>query len=100
MRHTPTPWIGLAALIAMFVIPFLPDSLFEGPRITKHRPRRHVCGDCGAPWTDGHTCAPEMSAADDSPPLRAELHRQKQPDIGSQPLTHRRTTIVRPWVRR
>jgi hypothetical protein len=25
-------WVGLAALVAMFVIPFLPSWLFEGPR--------------------------------------------------------------------
>jgi hypothetical protein len=52
-----TPWAGLAALVAMFVLPFLPAWLFEGPRTVKHYPRRHVCGDCGAPWTDGHVCA-------------------------------------------
>jgi hypothetical protein len=42
MPHTPTPWVGLAALLAMFVIPFLPTWLFEGPRTIKHRPRRHI----------------------------------------------------------
>ena len=31
MLHSPTPWVGLAALIAMFVLPFLPAWLFEGP---------------------------------------------------------------------
>jgi hypothetical protein len=90
MSHTPTPWVGLAALIAMFVIPFLPDWLFEGPRTTEHWPRRHVCGDCGAPWTNGHTCAPKTSAVG-YPPLRAELHRPKQPNISPRPLTDRRT---------
>jgi hypothetical protein len=50
------PWIGLAALLAMFVIPFLPSWLFEGPRTIKHRPRRRICGDCGAPWIDDHDC--------------------------------------------
>ena len=54
MLHSPTPWVGLAALIAMFVLPFLPawlfegprtvkHWLFEGPRTVKHWPRRHVC---------------------------------------------------------
>jgi hypothetical protein len=31
MPHAPMPWIGLAALVAMFVLPFLPDWLFEAP---------------------------------------------------------------------
>jgi hypothetical protein len=58
MMHTDIPWIGLVALIAMFVLPFLPQWLFEGPRTLKHHPRRHVCAECGAPWVDGHACAP------------------------------------------
>jgi hypothetical protein len=58
MMHIEVPWIGLVALIAMFVLPFLPQWLFEGPRTIKHHPRRHVCTDCGAPWVDGHACAP------------------------------------------
>jgi len=56
MSHIP--WIGLAALIAMFVLPHVPNWLFEGPRTVKHRPRRHICADCRAPWTDGHACTP------------------------------------------
>jgi hypothetical protein len=31
-----TPWAGLLALVAMFVIPFLPNWLFEGPRTVRH----------------------------------------------------------------
>jgi hypothetical protein len=31
MPDSPIPWVGLAALAAMFVLPFLPDWLFEGP---------------------------------------------------------------------
>jgi hypothetical protein len=57
------PWAGLAALVAMFVIPFLPGWLFEGPRTVKHRPVRHVCAECGAPWTAGHVCAAEPMPA-------------------------------------
>jgi hypothetical protein len=38
----------------MFVLPFLPDWLFEGPWTIKHRPRRYICGECGAPWADDH----------------------------------------------
>ena len=67
MAENPVPWIGLLALVAMFVIPFLPDWLFEGPRTVRHRPRRHVCGECGAAWTSGHVC----EAADPEPVLPA-----------------------------
>ena len=56
MDGDPVPWIGLLALVAMFVIPFLPDWLFEGSRTVRHWPRRHVCGACGADWTSGHVC--------------------------------------------
>jgi hypothetical protein len=56
MLRAGTPWIGLVALLAMFVLPFLPAWLFEGPRTIRHHPRRHVCADCGEPWTDDHTC--------------------------------------------
>jgi hypothetical protein len=79
----------LAALIAMFAIPFLPRWLFEGPRKVRHWPQRHVCAECGAPWIDGHLCAeevlvepvpvaevgvePELAAP--RPPLRGELRR-------------------------
>lgn len=67
-----TPWIGLVALIAMFVLPYVPNWLWEGPRTIKHRPRRHVCGDCNAPWTPEHTCPP---VAEIYRPLRGELRR-------------------------
>ena len=72
MGNMNTPWIGLVALVAMFVLPFLPAWLFEGPRPVKHYPRRHICGDCGAPWTQGHVCA-----VDRTPPqrLRGQLRR-------------------------
>jgi len=80
---TDIPWAGLAALIAMFVIPFLPAWLFEGPRTVRHQPIRHVCDDCGAPWTRGHLCASELPAPQvqvpeveaPEPPLRGELRR-------------------------
>jgi hypothetical protein len=69
-----TPWIGLAALVAMFAIPFLPDWLFTGPRTVKRWPRRQVCGACGAPWTDEHQCSPAPRLEADGP-VRAELRR-------------------------
>jgi hypothetical protein len=88
MPDAPTPWFGLAALIAMFAIPFLPRWLFEGPRKVRHWPQRHVCAECGAPWADGHLCAKEalvepFPVAEDAvepeleppPPLRGELRR-------------------------
>jgi hypothetical protein len=94
MRDIPIPWIGLAAVIAMFVLPFLPNWLVEGPRTTKHWPRRHICGECGAPWTHEHTCAPEAGPAG-SPPLQAEVHHPTQQDIGPRALTGKKGTIAR-----
>jgi hypothetical protein len=73
MPDTPTPWVGLAALAAMFLLPLLPDWLSEGPRTSKHRLRRHICGDCGAPWTDEHICTPRESET--RPILRGQLRR-------------------------
>jgi hypothetical protein len=69
MPHVSTPWVGLIALVAMFVLPFLPHWLFEGPRTIKHHPRRHVCAVCGAPWLEDHTCATGGE------PLRGEIWR-------------------------
>ena len=75
MGHNPVPWVGLLALVAMFVIPFLPDWIFEGPRTVRHWPRRHVCGVCGAGWTDGHVC----EVAEVEPPLAVTLERPAEP---------------------
>jgi hypothetical protein len=72
MSH-PIPWIGLAAIVAMFVLPMLPAWLFEGPRTIKRFPRRVICGECGEAWTDGHDCAVVVTRS--GPPLRVELHR-------------------------
>ena len=75
MSH-PVPWIGLAAIVAMFVLPLLPAWLFEGPRTVKRYPRRQVCGDCGERWTEDHNCALEaVPSRPPRPPLRGELHR-------------------------
>lgn len=82
------PWAGLAALVAMFVIPFLPHWLFEGPRRIKHWPSRHVCGDCGAPWTDGHACPAEPTLAAEAS-LWAELRRPEPSNPGPRSLTGR-----------
>jgi hypothetical protein len=85
------PWAGLLALLAMFVLPLLPDWLFEGPRTIKHRPRRHICGDCNTPWTDGHTCTPEPTEAE--PPIQGQLRRTMRP----AELDRRPAPISRDW---
>jgi hypothetical protein len=77
MPDTPIPWVGLAALVAMFLLPHLPEWLFEGPRTIRHRPHRHVCGDCGAPWTNGHACT--LAERERGPSLRGELRRLGPP---------------------
>jgi hypothetical protein len=76
MPRVDTPWIGLIALAAMFVLPFLPTWLFEGPRSIKHYPRRHVCAECGERWTDEHSCVTE--AVLDRPPLQGDLRRERK----------------------
>jgi hypothetical protein len=73
---TPVPWIALAALAAMFVLPWLDArGLLDGPRTIRHRPRRHVCADCEAPWQPGHQCAVWLEAARREPvvPLHPEV---------------------------
>ena len=82
-----TPWVGIVALVAMFLIPFIPAWFFEGPGTVKHRPHRHICSDCGAAWHDGHTCAPEATQAvpplpGEVRPLRGELRRLDEPPTG------------------
>ena len=68
-----TPWLALVALIAMFLLPLVPEWLFEGPRKVKHWPRQHVCGRCDEPWIDGHVCGSDRRAAPASVPV--ELRR-------------------------
>jgi hypothetical protein len=97
MRNVP--WIGLAALVAMFALPFLPDWIFEGPRTVRHRPRRHVCADCGASWSPDHECerpAPVAGPAPQGrPALRGELRRVGRSSGGySVPNRWRRSTRV------
>jgi len=76
MVRNPVPWIGLLALVAMFVIPFLPEWIFEGPRTVRHWPRRHACGVCGAGWTSGHVC----EDGDRGPVLLVTPGRRAEPD--------------------
>jgi hypothetical protein len=85
MPHAPTPWVGLAALVAMFVIPMLPNWLFEGPRTVRHHPRRHICGLCSAPWTSHHDCLAELPEV--VPSARGQLLRldgRTALELGSQ----------------
>ena len=77
MLQVDTPWIGLAALAAMFAIPFLPNWLFEGPRTIRHRPQRHICAECEAAWTPGHVCEPDDLV--DARPLQGQLERLTSP---------------------
>lgn len=93
MLHGKTPWIGLVALVAMFVLPYLPNWLFDGPRTIKHRPRRHVCADCGAAWKGGHQCAIEELT--ERPTAQETLHGDlRRTDQGPAEL------VVRPRPRR
>jgi hypothetical protein len=74
MLHQDPPWIGLLALIAMFIVPYLPNWLFDGPRTIKHYPRRHICADCGASWQHGHDCTAEEASTSDL--LHGDLRRK------------------------
>lgn len=60
MPHTPTPWVGLAALLAMFLLPYLSERLFQGPRTIRH-PRRHLCDDCHPPGPTSTPAHPQSA---------------------------------------
>jgi hypothetical protein len=77
MPEVPTPWIGLAALAAMVVLPLLPTWFFDRPRRIKPWPREHVCAKCDGAWTDEHTCF--LPARPMEPSLYWELHRPPTP---------------------
>ncbi len=94
--RTPVPWIGLAAIATMFLLPWLDArGVFDGPRTIRRRPRREVCADCASPWTPDHQCAGWLEAAIREPvvPLRpvepppapprlhAQLTRTDQPTL-------------------
>ena len=92
--RSPVPWIGLAAIAAMFVLPFLDArGLFDGPSIVRRRPRRVVCADCAQPWTPDHQCVVWLEAAvrepvvplQPLPPLadrqRVQLARSERPAL-------------------
>jgi hypothetical protein len=97
--RSPVPWIGLAAIAAMFLLPWLDArGLLDGPRTIRRRPRREVCADCNAPWTPDHQCTGWLEAAvrepvvplqpppapPTVPPLRAQLTRTDQPTLPSR----------------
>jgi hypothetical protein len=75
MLYQDTPWVGLVALGVMFILPFLPNWLFDGPRAIKHYPRRHICANCGAPWVDDHDCMSEEAPASEL--LHGDLRRRQ-----------------------
>jgi hypothetical protein len=85
MSDVPIPWIGLAALVAMFVLPFLPSWIFEGPRSIKHWPREHICARCDGAWTEDHRCVPTIHAMEPSP--RWDLRRLPPPSSSSTSAT-------------
>jgi hypothetical protein len=98
--HAPVPWIALAAIAAMFVLPWLEArGLFDGPREVRHRPRRHVCTDCNEPWQPGHACAgwqavagrePVVPLPRVAPPIRVQLTRADRPGRLALPQRERR----------
>jgi hypothetical protein len=94
MRN-PVPWIGLAAIAAMFLLPWLDArGLFDGPRIIRRRPRREVCADCAQPWTPGHQCVGWLEAAVREPVVPLTPPRQRvqlgRPDRPALPRPERR----------
>jgi hypothetical protein len=87
MLREGTPWVGLLALVAMFALPFVPSWFFDGPRTIKHRSRRHVCADCGAPWTDDHDCPVPVTPVREV--LRGDLWRRgDSTDLVVRPVQH------------
>jgi hypothetical protein len=72
MPDTPTPWVGLAALAAMFLLRLLPDWLFEGLR-TASTGCAGTSGATAAPPGPTSTVAPRESDA--APVLRGQLRR-------------------------
>jgi hypothetical protein len=68
VRAVPVPWIGLAAIAAMFLLSWATArGYLDGPRQIHHRPRRHVCADCAEPWTPDHQCHGWLEAATREP---------------------------------
>jgi hypothetical protein len=96
--RSSVPWIGLAAIVAMFLLPLLDArGLFDGPRIIRRRPRRVVCADCASPWTPDHQCVGWLEAAVREPvvplqPLPPPADRQhvQLARVGRPPLALQR----------
>jgi hypothetical protein len=102
--RTPIPWIALAAIAAMFLLPWSDArGLLDGPRTIRRRPRREVCADCAQPWTPGHQCPGWLDVAAREPvvPLgpvappapargRAQLTRTHEPDQLGRPALPQR----------
>lgn len=76
----PVPWIGLAALAAMFFLSWLDArGVLDEPRTIRRRPQHMVCADCGAPWTTHHQCADWLEAAEREPIVPLQPIKQDPP---------------------
>jgi hypothetical protein len=101
--RSAVPWIGLAAIAAMFLLPWLDArGLLDGPRTIRRRPHRVVCADCASPWTPAHACTGWLEAAvrepvvpltPQAPPVAPESARLRaqltRPDQASRPPRRR-----------
>jgi hypothetical protein len=95
--RSPVPWIGLAAIAAMFVLPWLDArGVFDGPHTIRRRPRRVVCADCASPWAPDHRCGGWLEAAGLepvvplSPPPPAQRERVQLVRVDPPALSPRR----------
>lgn len=67
MPDSPTPWVGLVALAAMFLLPLLSDWLFEGPRSSRHWLGRHVWADAPPSTSTEELFAPQGERSQPGP---------------------------------
>ena len=77
MPDIPTPWVGLAALLAMFVLPFVPDWLLRG-RGRSGTGRAGMSAATATPPGPRGTSA-RLKRARPNRPLRGELRRLAPP---------------------
>jgi hypothetical protein len=90
-----TPWIGLIAIVAMFIVPLLPDWVFTGPRTIRHWPQRHLCAACGSAWSSGHVCDLADPEPHEHRPLHVELRRVRHPGKGRDLSSRSSRSLVR-----
>jgi hypothetical protein len=95
--HAPVPWIALAAIAAMSVLPWLDArGLLDGPNTVRHRPRRHVCADCAEPWAPGHACAGWQPVAGREPVVPLAAQPPAAPAVAPQPTRVQLTRVDQP----